>query len=326
MKNNDTHSVPAILIALAKHLGTEVRCGRLDIPPKFGRGYCAGYLFDNRIRMMVCDYELKDDVAVDEMDMDPHRRVIFFKFQNIFHDERAMPQQPHPHTPPSVLIATSRANTDGAVSVHSNTSTINIEVDEAYLQELPVAPDRSPILQSLRMNTQPLLFEQIIYPSIRKIVDEIISVTAADSFRIFFLRIKAEELICRLLMELEKRDERRLYPLNDADIQSVYKVRDSMLANLDTPPVIDALAASANMSVTKLKRIFRQIFGDSIFSYYQTFRIMEAARLLREDNVSVADAGYRMGFTNLSHFARVFREINGVNPKEYTRMRKIPGQ
>ncbi|MDR1171571.1 MAG: helix-turn-helix transcriptional regulator, partial [Bacteroidales bacterium] len=64
---------------------------------------------------------------------------------------------------------------------------------------------------------------------------------------------------------------------------------------------------------------FRQIFGNSIFSYYQTFRMKEAARLLKEEKLSVSDVGYQLGFTNLSHFSRIFAAHIGMKPKQYSR-------
>ncbi|MDR1348728.1 MAG: helix-turn-helix domain-containing protein [Prevotellaceae bacterium] len=88
----------------------------------------------------------------------------------------------------------------------------------------------------------------------------------------------------------------------------------------EAPPVIKELAIYANMSPSKLKRLFRQILGDSIFSYYQTFRMKEVARLLKEEKkLSVSDVGYRLGFTNLSHFSRIFKEHIGMKPKQYSR-------
>jgi len=33
----------------------------------------------------------------------------------------------------------------------------------------------------------------------------------------------------------------------------------------------------------------------------------------------VSDVGYQMGFTNLSHFSRVFEEHIGMKPKQYSR-------
>jgi len=73
------------------------------------------------------------------------------------------------------------------------------------------------------------------------------------------------------------------------------------------------------MSPTKLKRLFKQIFGNSIFNYYQEFRMKEAALLLKKEKLSVSDVGYRLGFTNLSHFSRVFNEHIGMKPKQYSR-------
>ncbi len=73
------------------------------------------------------------------------------------------------------------------------------------------------------------------------------------------------------------------------------------------------------MSPTKLHRLFKQVFADSVFSYYQQFRMKEAARLLKENKMSVSEVGYQIGFTNLSHFSRVFKEHTGMNPKQYTK-------
>jgi AraC-like DNA-binding protein len=47
-------------------------------------------------------------------------------------------------------------------------------------------------------------------------------------------------------------------------------------------------------------------------------RMQEAARLLKEKRLTVSEVGYRLGFTNLSHFSRVFEEHIGMKPKKYS--------
>jgi AraC-like DNA-binding protein len=244
--------------------------------------------------------------------------MILFKFQNILPEADTLSSGTRFRTIPSVLIATRRMNTDIVIPVHTNTATINIDIDANYLNGLFDSSDKSPILKSLLQNSQPLLFEQIIYPSLQRIVDEIMSEKVNESFELFFLRIKTEELVCRLLIELEKREEKHLYALNIHDIQTIYKVKERILEKLGSPPDIKELSVYANMSPTKLKRLFRQVFGNSIFSYYQEFRMNEAARLLKEEKLSVSDAGYQLGFTNLSHFSRIFNEHIGMKPKQYS--------
>lgn len=305
-----------ILTEFANQLGTEVKGRRLDIPKNLGRGYCIEYVFNKYIRMLISNYQLKEDLEIVNPFVGNSKRIIFFKFQNMFPKYEKSSSEA-----PLVLVATSRINTDELLSIHSNRATINIEVEVDYLDKVFTLSDKSPILQSLLEEDKPLLFEQMVYPSLQQIVYEILNEEIDESFKIPLLRIKAEELICRLLIELEKREENHLYPLNTLDIQILYEIKTLLLKQLDTPPLIKNLAAQANMSITKLQRLFKQVFGDSIFSYYQTFRIKEAARLLKEDKLSVSEVGYRLGFTNLSHFSRVFTEHIGMKPKQYTKMK-----
>lgn len=319
MKRDKLQTVPNILKKLAQLLGTTVKNGRLDIPKKFGKGYCSGFIFNEQIRMFIMNYELKKNLALKNPDADTPARMVLFKFQNIMPASAALSTGSQLKTTPSVLITTSSVNAKAIIPIHTNTATINIEVDANYLNGLFDLSGRSPVLQSLLENTQPLLFEQIVYPSLQRVLDEIVTEPIDKTFRLFFLRVKAEELICRLLMELEKRDEKQLYALNDRDIQTIYKIKAQMLEHLETPPVINELAVSASMSPTKLKRLFKQIFGNSIFNYYQQFRMKEAALLLKAGTLSVSDVGYQLGFTNLSHFSRVFKEHIGMNPKQYSR-------
>lgn len=312
--------VPNILIRLAQRLGAELKNGRLEIPERFGNGYCSGYVFNEHIRLLISNYELKEEIVVENPDAGSSPKMIFFKFQHIFPRSGSASGEALPVRVPSVLVATSRINTDHIIAIHSNTEVINIEVDAGYLKNQFNVPDKSVVLRSLLQNTQPLLFEQVIYPSVQRIVDEIVLKNVDEMFKPLFLRVKAEELICNLLMELEQREELHLYALNKDDISAVYKAKESMLAHLNTPPAISSLALGCNMSPSKLKRLFKQIFGISIFQYYQEFRMKEAARLLRDEKLSVSAAGSRLGFTNLSHFSRIFEHHIGVKPKRYTLM------
>ncbi|UHG94314.1 helix-turn-helix transcriptional regulator [Spirosoma oryzicola] len=316
MVRDDWQTIPLVLQTFARVVGAEIKNRRLVIPEKFGSGYCAGYVFNAHIRMLILNYELKEDLLLQNPEVNAAGRMILFKFQNVI---------PKPTTAttgketPSVLIATSSMNTDVVIPIHTNTSTINIEVDTYYLKELVDVSDESPVLQSLLANAQPLLFEEMIFPSLQGIIDELLTESVDEMFQLFFLKIKAEELICRLLMALKKRDEKQLYSINGLDSQAIYRVKAQILERLETPPVINELAVSARMSPSKLKRLFKQIFGNSLFSYYQDFRMREAARLLKEEKLSVSEVGYRLGFTNLSHFSRIFNEHIGRNPKQYSR-------
>ncbi|KAA6439307.1 helix-turn-helix transcriptional regulator [Dyadobacter flavalbus] len=315
MEENKQSMIPKVLIALAHQLGTEVKNGRLDIPEEFGTGYCTGFVFNEFIRLMIFNYQIREDFVIDNPDAAMAERMILFKFQHVLTQSVHVP--PDLQTP-SVLIVTGRLNSNLVIPIQRSRAMINIEVDATYLKGLFHSSQKSPVLQGLLENTQPLFFEEMIFPALQIIIDQLVSETIDDMFALFFRRVKSEELICRLLMALEKRDENHLYALNGQDIQTIYRIKEQMLERPEVTPVISELAKSARMSPTKLKRLFRQIFGNSIYSYYQAFRINEAARLLKAEGLSVSEAGYQLGFTNLSHFSRIFEKHIGVKPKKFS--------
>ncbi|MCF0058806.1 hypothetical protein [Dyadobacter sp. CY356] len=217
-------TVPNVLKEFAQLLGTEVKNHRLEIPEKFGRGYCAGFVFNENIRMLIFNYELNEDLIISNPYDDKPDSRLLFKFQNIFPITKDLPMEKDLQLMPSVLIATMHMSM-AEIPVHTNTATINIEVDAHYLNGLFDLTEKSLVLQSLLQNNQPLLFEQIIYPSLHQIAAQMVSEPIEEIFQLFFLRVKAEELICRLLMELARRNEKHIYDLNPQDIQILYKVK-----------------------------------------------------------------------------------------------------
>ncbi|RZK39132.1 MAG: AraC family transcriptional regulator, partial [Hymenobacter sp.] len=60
---------------------------------------------------------------------------------------------------------------------------------------------------------------------------------------------------------------------------------------------------------------FHQVFGTSPYAYYQVARLQEAKRLLAQ--WSVSEVGHQLGFTNLGHFAQLFKRQYGLTPKRY---------
>ena len=116
MEKDKQQTVPNVLKRLAHLLGTEVKNRRLEIPEKFGKGYCAGFVFNEHIRMLISNYELNEDLVVENPDINASKRMIFFKFQNIFPKTETLSPGKQLKAIPSVLIATSSMNTDDRYS------------------------------------------------------------------------------------------------------------------------------------------------------------------------------------------------------------------
>lgn len=164
------------------------------------------------------------------------------------------------------------------------------------------------------------MYEEFISPKIQSVADDIFQIKPTHHLANFYYKIKAEELIFLFFENLLQRDELPKYPIHTNDIKAVYALREELLNSIDKPPQLDVLATKVNMSVSKLGKVFKQIFGDSIYNYYQKLRMQEAAFLLREEKLSVSEVGYQLGFSNLSHFTRLFEKHIGVKPKKYSKI------
>ncbi len=163
------------------------------------------------------------------------------------------------------------------------------------------------------------LIEEIMSDDILCTVNDIVKKEAPGRLAGYYYKLKALELLFYLFQSLSRREKSVHQKLNEDDIRSIYKVRDQLVSSLNKAIPITELKQIAGMNELKMRKIFTQIFGMGIYTYFQHFRMKEAARLIREEKLSVSEAGYRMGFENLSHFSRVFEKHIGKKPKKYSK-------
>jgi len=102
------------------------------------------------------------------------------------------------------------------------------------------------------------------------------------------------------------------------DIKAIYTIKVHLQSHLHVPPNIASLAKEAGMSEPKLRKLFKQTFGKGVFDFYQSARMQKAAQLLKDKRLTVSEVGYELGFTNLSHFSRVFVAHHGIKPKKFS--------
>ena len=78
-----------------------------------------------------------------------------------------------------------------------------------------------------------------------------------------------------------------------------------------------ALAAEADVHPAHLARVFRRIKGLSIGDYVRARRIETARLALHGGERSIAEIASAAGFTDQSHFSRLFKQLVGETPRRY---------
>ncbi len=80
---------------------------------------------------------------------------------------------------------------------------------------------------------------------------------------------------------------------------------------------ITGIAEQVQVHPVYLGNTFRQKYGHSIVDYLRELRVHHASRQLSESSDSLATIAQATGFSDQSHFSRVFKRITGMTPAAY---------
>lgn len=80
-----------------------------------------------------------------------------------------------------------------------------------------------------------------------------------------------------------------------------------------TVPALEEIAASGNMSVSSMQRLFRKVHGVSAVAHIRALRLARAAERLRE-GASVAEAAHAAGYVSPEAFSTAFKRSYGHPP------------
>lgn len=80
---------------------------------------------------------------------------------------------------------------------------------------------------------------------------------------------------------------------------------------------LDELAARFHITESHLCRDFRKYTNRTIVQYIHSTRVLNAQRHFMETDDNVSEVMSLTGFTNLTHFNRVFRDVTGMSPSAF---------
>lgn len=310
-----------MMAVLEKFTGQQVKNGTLTLPDDFGVGDIKTYILGSQMQMMLHKYILKQDVITKRPAGITGRELITFSFRHVLHNNRKNAGNTAslgPDIMPCVQVSSGDVDLETFTPANTNINIILIRAHVDLLIDLLNGREESELLKNIISGQQAYLYDELISAGIQDVAAEVFEAETSGQLSDFYLKLKAQELIYLFFKELLKREAVTSYPLNASDVKMMYLLREKLTSDLSIVPNLTDLTELAHMSESKMNRLFKQIFGSSIYNYHQTLRLNEAAYLLRTEKISVSETGYRLGFTNLSHFSRIFERHTGLKPKKYS--------
>ncbi|MFT3845620.1 MAG: AraC family transcriptional regulator [Lacibacter sp.] len=103
---------------------------------------------------------------------------------------------------------------------------------------------------------------------------------------------------------------------NEADRDKIMQAREILLQRIGDPITIKELSRKVGTNECYLKKGFKEMFGTTVFDFYQGQRMEHAKYLLYEKGLSVTEVSAILGYSSISHFSTAFKKHTGLKPCE----------
>lgn len=184
---------------------------------------------------------------------------------------------------------------------HKNENSITEKVvsftqKQSFIKSGPVCRKTSAAIQQLLNHTYTDTRENIFINA----QTQIILLYTTDNM----LSSKEESLVQSRFLNVEE------------DREKIINAREILLQHICEPITIKALSRKVAINECYLKKGFKEIFGTTIFDFYQNQRMEHAKYLLYNKHLSVTEVSSLLGYSSISHFSTAFKKHTGIKPCE----------
>jgi len=164
-----------------------------------------------------------------------------------------------------------------------------------------------------------------IKPTALVVLQQIINSNSNSSIRNLYIKGKIYELLSLHFQKGEVADgEFCPFLVDEQNVLKIRKAKDIIISRMAEPPSLAELATEIGLNIKKLKEGFKQIYGDSVYSFLFDYKMEHARRLLETNQYNVNEVGIRVGYSAASHFIAAFKKKFGTTPKKYMGSVKSP--
>jgi len=157
-----------------------------------------------------------------------------------------------------------------------------------------------------------------ISPSMAIVLTQLIHYNLNQSIKNLYFKGKAYELLSLYFNRSEDANiEHCPFLVDETNVIKIRKAKDIIIARMAEPPSLQELADEIGLNLKKLKEGFKQIYGDSVFSFLFDYKMEVARKLLESGEHNVNEVGLKVGYSTSSHFIAAFKKKYGTTPKKY---------
>lgn len=154
-------------------------------------------------------------------------------------------------------------------------------------------------------------------PSKQIILNQLLRNKIHPSLKKLYAKAKIYEMLALYFNRTEEDLNKCPFLADHENVVKIKKAKDIIVANMVNPPSLPELAEQVDISLKKLKMGFKELYGDSVYSFLLDYKMEFARKLLETGNYNVNEVGHEVGYSTSSHFIAAFRKKFGITPKQF---------
>jgi len=156
----------------------------------------------------------------------------------------------------------------------------------------------------------------------RNVLDTLLNNSYSGTLENIFINSKVHELLLYSIDCLADDKEEGFackFLADESGRERIYQAREILLKRIGEPITIKELSRKVAINECYLKKGFKEVFGTTIFDFYQQQRMEHAKYLLYEKGLTVTDVSAVLGYSSISHFSAAFKKHTGLKPCDLLR-------
>jgi AraC-like DNA-binding protein len=157
-----------------------------------------------------------------------------------------------------------------------------------------------------------------ISPSMAIVINQLLNYNLHPTVKPLYFKAKTLELLSLYFNRpSDVNIEQCPFLVDEDNVAKIRRAKEIILKRMAEPPSLQQLADEVQLPINRLKEGFKQIYGDTVFSFLFDHKMELARQLLATGSHNVNEVGLKVGYSTASHFISAFKKKYGTTPKKY---------
>lgn len=291
-----------------------------SLPEDVGKGYLKRLAIDEETEISLYDFIFREGITMEETALDESFRLSFCLAEAFEWYSEGNKRPFYMRKNESCIFSSGFMHSTGIYNANLKYHGLAISLHPDKYKSILKCFNSANAITDMKRNSN-IFRTYKITRYVKEIIQQIISCSYSGILKSMFFEGKVLELIAVYINEVisEKDKGTGTVRLTSQDLRGLHLVKELLDNNFVEPMTISNLAKCAYVNEYKLKVGFKEIYGQSVYSYVIDKRMDAAKQLFEQKDMKIKDVASRVGYTNISHFIEAFRKKFGITPGVYLR-------